>query len=271
MSFRKKYYSLFRFFYREWFSSIRKYKVIYEENKKISSKNILIIGIYLTDYDNQARTLVKQFRQSKIHNIKQVWYAIGIKDLPNDMKDVTIGHSRKKIPKFTLLNLILKNLDYKNYDLIIFSDDDIFVRENFIDTYTYLLDKYQFKLAQPARTKYSYYDHKICLQAKEKVIARTTNFVEIGPIFSVSQDIFNKILPFSEESPMGYGLDYIWPIISRENNFKIGIIDASPVDHSFREQGKTYSSNNNLYQMEKFLKDKKSTFHEEKLVYETFS
>ena len=68
----------------------------------------MIIGIYLTDYDNQASTLVKQFRKSKIHNIKQVWYAIGIKDLPNDMKDVTIGHSRKKIPKFTLLNLILK-------------------------------------------------------------------------------------------------------------------------------------------------------------------
>ena len=270
MSFRKEYYKLFRSLLRKFFTYTKDYRLDYKSEEKLSGKNILVIGIYLTDHDNEASLISSYYSQSDFHTVNQFWYAIGNKQVPESMKDITLGHSQEKIPKFQLLNKILAKIDYKNYDFIIFTDDDIFVRKNFIDTYTYLVNKYQFKLAQPARTRHSYYDHKICLQAGNRTIARTTNFVEIGPIFSISKDVFDNFLPFPEDSPMGYGLDYIWPVISREQKFNMGIIDATPVDHSYREQGKTYSSNNHLEQMQMYLNNKEHTLYEDKLVYKIF-
>ncbi|HCK28812.1 hypothetical protein [Acinetobacter ursingii] len=270
MSFRKEYYKIFRNLYRKFFTYVATYKVYPKSKENVDTMNILIVGIYLTDYANQADLISSHFGQSNFHNIKQVWYAIGENEVPDNMRNITIGHSREKIPKFKLLNNILKEIDIQQYDLIIFSDDDIFIRKNFIDVYTHYINEYKFKLAQPARTKHSYYDHKICLQFDNKTLARSTNFVEIGPVFSITQDVFDKFLPFPEESPMGYGLDYVWPIISRENQFRIGIIDATPVDHSYRAQGKTYVSNHHVDQMQTYLEHRKNTKNEEKVVYEYF-
>ncbi|WP_257222207.1 MULTISPECIES: hypothetical protein [unclassified Acinetobacter] len=254
MSLSKKIVSLFRPWLR---SRFKRYGHKYSTNKDILinvpvSLNVLLIGIYLTDYANQAAILKKQFSSSKFHNVEQKWFAIGENPIPVEMQDVTIGHSSTKIPKFELLTNLLNNIDYQKYDYLIISDDDIHILADFIDLYLLYVEKFALKIAQPARTFYSFHDHKICL-AQKNVTCRATNFVEIGPIFSIHRTVYGDILPFPVESPMGYGLDFIWPKIAEKKYFRIGIVDATPVDHSYRPQGKTYSANLNTIQMNEML------------------
>lgn len=247
----RKYYDLVRVSSRDKFKQQEKYDISLK-TCDIEAKRILVIGIYLTDYENLAVSISRKIAKSEHHCIDQKWFAIGENNIPLEMEDLTIGYSKTKIPKFDLLNRILSKIDLKDYDLLIVTDDDIYILDDFIDKYVAVINKYDFKLAQPARTRHSYYDHKICLQ-KKNTIARESNFVEIGPIFSIDKDLFDLLLPFPKECPMGYGLDYIWPVLVQKNKMQLGIIDATPVDHSYRPQGRTYGTNLNLKLMHDYL------------------
>lgn len=253
------------------------YKSINRKNKRVSflddfcsedldyicdvkQKKILIIGIFLTDYSNNVEHLVENFKQTNIHSIKQLWIAIGENKVPEFMLPYTYKHLKNKTPKFELLNKIfneLENLDY--YDYIIISDDDIVIHKDFIDVYIDIVDKYKLRIAQPARAEHSYNVHKIVLENKS-LLARTTNFVEIGPIFSFHKSVYSHVIPFPENSEMGWGLDYIWPKTAENNNFSIGIVDLVPVDHSYRPQSKTYSNDINKKLMQELLKSHENNF-----------
>lgn len=230
----------------------------------INSKKILIIGIYLTDYPNMAAHLVNQYNKSQRHQVDQKWIAIGKTGVSSDMRNITCLHIEEKTPKFKILNQLLENVNFEQYDYIIFSDDDIAIQDQFIDVYVDVIEKYELKLAQPARASHSYNVHSIVLENKS-CIARETNFVEIGPIFSFHKSIFSYLLPFPHDAAMGFGLDYIWPVIANKHNFKIGIVDIVPVDHSYRMQSKTYSSNENMENMYLFLEKNSNNMSEPKI------
>ena len=34
---------------------------------------------------------------------------------------------------------------------------------------------------------------------------------------------------------MGWGLDFVWPVLAEKNNLNIGIVDATPVAHNLRK------------------------------------
>lgn len=256
---RQKYYDSIRVASRDKFRQQDKYAI--NSNIEITEKKrVLVLGIYLTDFENQAISISSQLSKSTRNNVDQKWFAIGENKIPVEMESLTIGHSKTKIPKFELLNKILSTIKLDDYDLLIVADDDVYILDNFVDTYIALINKYELKLAQPARTRHSYFDHKICLQNKN-VIARETNFVEIGPIFSVDKALFDLLLPFPSECPMGYGLDYVWPVIVHKNDMKLGIVDATPVDHSYRAQGKTYGANLNLKLMDEYLSKVENTIN----------
>lgn len=236
----------------------------FKKFEKYDSKKILVIGIYLTDYPNLANHLMKQFSNSQIHLVDQKWVAIGENSVPIELSQNTILHLKEKTPKFKLLNKILSDIDLELYDYIIFTDDDIAIHDSFIDVYVHIVDKYELKIAQPARTRHSFNIHKIVLQ-KDNSIARVTNFVEIGPIFSFHSSIFKNVLPFPEDAEMGWGLDYVWPKIAEKNSFKIGIVDLISADHSYRPQSKTYSNSSNMILMNKFLNKYENNKDERKI------
>ena len=71
MSFRKEYYKFFRNLYRKFFTYVATYKVYPKSKENVDTMNILIVGIYLTDYANQADLISSHFGQSNFHNIKQ--------------------------------------------------------------------------------------------------------------------------------------------------------------------------------------------------------
>lgn len=202
--------------------------------------SILIIGVYLAGQANNAVHLVKSFYKSKNWNTIQKWASIGPCSENDELKEVTKFVSEEGKQKFVILNKLLADEDIDKYDFIIVSDDDISVPDGFIDDYLNLIMQYDFALAQPARTHQSYIDHHFTEQLAG-LKARRTRFVEIGPLFSIRNDIFSSFLPFDEDAYMGWGCDFVWPCIIDDLSLKMGIIDSTPVDHSLRKPVGNYN------------------------------
>jgi hypothetical protein len=220
--------------------------------------NILVIGIYLTDHPSQAARLVRDFNKSALHKVDQVWISLGRQDcLDPFLKKVTAYRFENPIPKFSLLNQVVKEVGVEKYDYILFSDDDVALSPDFLDNYIAWVHDLGFSIAQPARTRYSHRNHKFCTN-KFFVKARETRFVEIWPVFSFDKKSAAVLLPFSEKSPMGWGFDYVWPVIAAKNNMRMGIVDATPVDHSYRGQSKTYKSHRAYQDMVDYLAEQEN-------------
>jgi hypothetical protein len=112
-----------------------------------------------------------------------------------------------------------------------------------------------FALAQPARTINSYIDHAL-VRHRPWLRARRTRFVEIGPVFCIERSLYPVLLPFDEASPMGYGYDLVWPLQVSAAGGKMGVIDATPVDHSLRGRGAAYSSDAEIQTMAEYLAER---------------
>jgi hypothetical protein len=189
-------------------------------------------------------------------NVTQKWAALGGGDLEPGIQARTFMKEEKFLPKFTVLNRLLDSENLGAHEFVLVCDDDISFPPGFLDTYLDLVLRYDFSLAQPARTLNSYIDHYFVAQM-EGIEARRTRFVEIGPFFSIRRDAYNHILPFDESSPMGWGYDFFWPCVIEESGLKMGIIDATPVEHRMRKPVENYNYDHTRRMMEEFLSDKK--------------
>lgn len=208
--------------------------------ERVQGLRVLVIGVYLSDQSHHAAALAREFAASRRVRVTQRWLALG-RDIDPDphLAGLTTAHITTRVPKFVLLNRELAKVDLSAFDLLVVTDDDIEVQSGFLDAYCALQRHCDLALAQPARTLHSFHDHHITLQ-RPWCIARLTRFVEIGPVFSVRADAFGLLLPFDERSPMGWGYDHIWPVRIEAAGLSMGIIDRVPVDHSLREQSRTY-------------------------------
>jgi len=83
--------------------------------------------------------------------------------------------------------------------------------------------------------------------------ARRTRFVEIGPLFSVRRDVYPVIFPFDESTYMGWGYDFVWPCLMEKLKKRMGIVDATPVEHSMRKSVKNYKYDDAKKTMEQYL------------------
>ncbi len=213
---------------------------------------VLVVGIYLAYRENLIQHIVSELGCSENYIVRQKWIALRGDAPSKSVKAVTMKRIDRTIPKFALLNHLLTASRANDYDFVILCDDDITLPENFLDNFLAIQDRYDLALAQPSRTHNSYIDNPIVEQV-DAVIARQTRFVEIGPVVSIRRDILPFITPFDESAPMGWGLDFIWPVIAQQNGFRIGIIDATPVDHSLRKPISNYQFEPTQLKMEEFL------------------
>jgi hypothetical protein len=211
-----------------------------DENVNANRKSILVVGVYLAHQENTIEEIVKQLNQVKNYHVIQKWISL-FGDAPSqDVDAVTALKIHEQMPKFVVLNKILKAERLERYSYILIIDDDIHLSNNFIDTFLELQNKYDFALAQPARTHNSFIDHPFVEQF-DGLTARRTRFIEIGPFVSIRNDVFGFLLPFDEDSPMGWGYDFVWPCLIEKAGLRMGIVDATPVDHSIRKPVKNYN------------------------------
>lgn len=231
----------------------------------------MVLGIYLADRPNTCAHLVQRFSESHNFSVTQAWVALNGDPPDQGVSAVTVDRLKGFVPKFCILNRVLAAMDWKAFDYLIFVDDDIVVPAGFLDAFLGLQEEFDLAIAQPARTPNSYADKKFCRRLKG-IRGRRTRFVEIGPLFSVRKDFLAAILPFDELSGMGWGYDFVWPVLAEAANLRMGIIDATPVDHSLRDQASAYSSSAAGEAMRVYLEGKKHLSKQEAFsVIETFS
>ena len=214
--------------------------------------SVLVVGIYLQDKPNHIAPIKNEFGQSRRWQVTQRWIALGTSPIPDEVAAVTV---RKVVPpgtKFALLNQLLAGSDIGAFDFIVVCDDDILLPANFLDRYLELVMRYDFALAQPARTHDSFTDHPF-VEQMDGLAARWTRFVEIGPLFSLDRRAFPLLLPFDESSPMGWGYDFFWPRIIADAGLKMGIVDAAPVAHNLRKPVLYYEAETGQREMANFL------------------
>lgn len=216
------------------------------------SRSVLILGVYLGDKENNVDRIVQGFSTPSSWHVVQKWVAIGNKAQSEKTKNVTIASLQDPLPKFVLLNRILAQEELDNYDFVLICDDDIALPEGFLSRYLDLVVQYDFALAQPARTHNSYIDWHF-VRRLDGVIARCTRYVEIGPLFSVRHDIFSMLFPFDESSYMGWGYGFVWPCLLEKHGHRMGIIDATPVEHCMRKPVKHYDYDKANQSMQDYL------------------
>jgi glycosyltransferase involved in cell wall biosynthesis len=211
-----------------------------KDNKDPKINTVLVAGVYLADQQNAVEHIVYELNQSACNNVVQKWIVL-VGDAPSpEVQAVTAMKAEVPQPKFILLNKLLKEEQLEKYDYILICDDDIFLPEDFLDNFLDLQRKHDFALAQPSRTHNSFIDHPFVQQFKG-LKARRTRFVEIGPLISIRRDAFRVVLPFDESTFMGWGYDFVWPCLIEQAGLRMGIIDATPVDHSLRRPVQNYN------------------------------
>lgn len=206
-----------------------------------SPPSVLVLGIYLADRPNTAAHLAAAFAGARHCRVSQAWVALNGAPADPALTAVTVARAEGFVPKFSLLNVELARLDWRAFDYVILCDDDVVVGRGFLDAFLGLQRAFDLALAQPARTLNSHADWKF-VRRRRGIRGRRTRFVEIGPLVSMRSDFARRVLPLDETSPMGWGYDFVWPLVAEEAGLRIGIIDATPVDHSLRPQASAYDA-----------------------------
>ena len=198
---------------------------------------VLACGICLVDRPNCAAEAIAELDLTQDHHLEQRWIALDLTNVGNCDLPHLVARVTRRTPKFQLLNGILA--DASEFDAVLIIDDDVMLPRHFLDRYLRLATQYKFALSQPARTPDSYIDHSFTMQMPG-LVARSTRFVEIGPLFCILREAFDLILPFDAVSPMGWGLDFVWPARIEQLGKRMGIIDVLPVSHSLRKPVTNY-------------------------------
>jgi hypothetical protein len=225
------------------------------ELQKQTVPRVLVVGIYLADKENLASRITQELALSCDWNVEQRWVSLGKSQPDSDMAPFTVQVIDKFSPKFLLLNQLLEKIDLYDFEYVIVSDDDIQLPSGFLDRYLAMVSRYDLALAQPARTHNSYIDHCFVEQL-DGIDARRTRFVEIGPLFSLHRKAFDCFLPFDEASPMGWGNDFVWPVLAEKHGLRMGIVDAVPVAHDFRKPVAYYDHGASAKHMSKYLAER---------------
>ncbi len=214
---------------------------------------VLVVGIVLADVANLADSIAENLADSQEWTVDQQWVAIAKGPLRGASLQV-VETLPSGEPKFVILNRVLGNTDLGAYNYVIITDDDIELPPSFLDRYLAWVRKYDFALAQPARTHDSYIDHRFVEQL-DGITARQTRYVEIGPLFSMRADALPILTPFDVTTPMGWGYDFTWPLAMDAAKLKMGIVDAVPVSHKLRKPVAHYVHAEADAQMKKYISE----------------
>jgi hypothetical protein len=157
--------------------------------------------------------------------------------------------------KFENLNALLAAhaqagpLDERDWLLVL--DDDVALPRGFLDAFLFLAERFQLKLAQPAHHRRSHAAWRVTRRRGGSVV-RETRFVEIGPVCAFHRDTFATLLPYPQLQA-GWGLDSHWAAVAREHDWRIGVVDATPIRHVMRPIADSYRRTDAVAEAQAFL------------------
>jgi hypothetical protein len=140
-------------------------------------------------------------------------------------------------------------------DLVLFIDDDVRLPADFLPVYLRAICALNASVAQPALARNSIFSHEITLQ-RPHCWARLTNFVETGPLVSMTPRFLELVAPFPTFPPQGWGLDVEWAAVAQRHGLRQVIVDACPVEHNFRPIASRYSGGEECLAMDEFFRQR---------------
>jgi glycosyltransferase involved in cell wall biosynthesis len=162
--------------------------------------------------------------------------------------DSTVAGARGK---FENLNTLLARNPVDGYDWLLVVDDDVALPRGFLDTFVFLLERFDLQLAQPAHRARSHAAWEVTRRRAGNV-ARETAYVEIGPVVAFHATTFGTLLPFPELR-IGWGLDAHWGAVAKEHGWRLGIVDATPITHAMRKVAASYDRSAAIDEGRRFL------------------
>ena len=132
--------------------------------------------------------------------------------------------------KFEHLNGLLAEHPAGGHDWLLLVDDDVVLGPRFLDRFLFCAEDAGLLLAQPAHRRHSHAAWNATRRLPGGAV-RESRFVEIGPVTAFAAPVFDTLLPFPELR-MGWGLDLHWGALAREQGWRAGIVDATPVLHT---------------------------------------
>jgi hypothetical protein len=155
--------------------------------------------------------------------------------------------------KFENLNALLARHPARGHDWLLLLDDDVSLPRGFLDAFLFLAERFQLRLAQPAHRARSHAAWNVT-RRRPSSVARETGLVEIGPVVAFHRETFDALLPFPELR-FGWGLDVHWSAVARDRNWRIGVVDATPIRHGLRLVASAYDSEQAIAEARGFLAD----------------
>jgi hypothetical protein len=153
--------------------------------------------------------------------------------------------------KFENLNQLLAENPLDGHDWLLLVDDDVLLPPGFLDVFVFLAERFDFSLAQPAHRARSHAAWAVT-RRRPGVVARETRFVEIGPLCALRADTFDQLLPFPPLR-FGWGLDAHWSAVAKTRGWRLGVVDATPVQHGLRRIAASYDRADAVAEARQFL------------------
>jgi hypothetical protein len=141
------------------------------------------------------------------------------------------------------------------FDRLLIVDDDVALPPRFLDRFVALCEAADLDLAQPAHRRHGHAAWEVT-RREPATVWRETTFVEIGPVTMLSRRAADVLLPFPAGTGMGWGLDAHWAAVAAEHGWRLGIVDALPVDHTAAPAGSGYDREVALADAEALLADR---------------
>jgi hypothetical protein len=156
--------------------------------------------------------------------------------------------------KFENLNALLAEHPTGDADWLLVVDDDVALPRGFLDAFVFLAEHFELTLAQPAHRRRSHAAWAVT-RRRPVTVVRETRFVEIGPVFAFHRRAFDVLLPFPPLR-FGWGLDVHWAALARERNWRLGVVDATPVTHGIRQVAAGYDRTEAITEAREFLAER---------------
>lgn len=214
---------------------------------------VLVISCYMADRPNLIEGLVKSVEEAESTKIDfVVTNNTTVSSCP--VVKPYVKYVMPRIPKYHAVRRIIRDQFKPHHDYVMIIDDDVILPPYFFDKFFKIVKALGLVLSQPALTRDSStgIGPLACNLQIDGAIAHLTQFVETGPVTCFGKRIVLSV-PFVGDSPMGWGLDFVWARICRDKRYPIGVVDSLPVQHCLRKVAKWYDRKTEYLLMRAYL------------------
>jgi hypothetical protein len=219
--------------------------------RRAPARTVHVVGVYGPDGARTMAESVAELRRSR-HAVSLALGALGPQS-PELRADTALEDLAGQ-GKFENLNALLAAAPPRDPDWVIALDDDAELPRRFLDGFLVCSERFGLQLAQPAQRHASHAAWRVVRRARW-CLARRTRLVEIGPVTAFHRSVAGELLPFPPVR-MGWGLDAWWGGLALERDWRLGVVDATPVRHDSRLTASGYDREAAVAEMTAFLENR---------------